>query len=253
MNTYKQNGQVGLIVLLIVVVMLTVGVSVASRSVSELKLSRQEQESTRALDLAESGIEAALNSSMIAGSYETTVNNVKVNYKIDDEHGLTGVTVATGHTVEVALSNPGVNDNFQVSWVAGANACSSAAVEVAIFKNDGSVSRSAFKPPGCGNYQNLADATIDGSSYTTGDIGYSGSDDRFARVKILGGTNGGSTTVNVTGNLPAQVKKVTSTARLDQDGTTRTVVVRKLADSLPSIFDYVLFSGNTLCKGSTCP
>jgi len=55
-----QRGQVGLVVLLVTVVLLTVGVSVASRSVTELQLSRQEQESTRALNLAESGIENLL-------------------------------------------------------------------------------------------------------------------------------------------------------------------------------------------------
>src|SRR4030067_2847347 len=61
LNRGRERGQVGMTVLLIMVVMVTIAVAVASRSVTNLNLTRLEQESTRSLDLAESGIDEILN------------------------------------------------------------------------------------------------------------------------------------------------------------------------------------------------
>lgn len=56
----KNSGQVLLIVVLTVVVALTVGLSIVSRTISSLKFSKQSDESQRAFSAAESGIEQAL-------------------------------------------------------------------------------------------------------------------------------------------------------------------------------------------------
>jgi hypothetical protein len=56
----KQSGQILLIVVLTMVVALTVGLSIASRVVTELKLSKQNEQSQRAFQAAEAGIEQAL-------------------------------------------------------------------------------------------------------------------------------------------------------------------------------------------------
>lgn len=54
------RGQVLLIVVLTMVVALTVGLSIASRTISNLKFSKQNEESQRAFSAAEAGIEQAL-------------------------------------------------------------------------------------------------------------------------------------------------------------------------------------------------
>ncbi len=55
-----QGGQILLIVVLTMIVALTVGLSIAARIVTELKLSKQNEESQRAFQAAESGIQQTL-------------------------------------------------------------------------------------------------------------------------------------------------------------------------------------------------
>lgn len=55
-----QKGQILLIVVLTMIVALTVGLSIAARVVTELKLSKQNEESQRAFQAAESGIQQTL-------------------------------------------------------------------------------------------------------------------------------------------------------------------------------------------------
>lgn len=82
----QQGGQVLLIVVLILIIALTVGLSTASRSISNLRLSEEEISSRKALSAAETGIERALTSkSSIAqgtftnsnATYNATVTEVK--------------------------------------------------------------------------------------------------------------------------------------------------------------------------------
>src|SRR3989344_6964006 len=61
---HSQSGQVGVIILLIMVVLLTLGVSLASRSSQQVYLSTQQAESTRVFNAAEAGIESALSASL---------------------------------------------------------------------------------------------------------------------------------------------------------------------------------------------
>jgi hypothetical protein len=56
----EQAGQILLIVVLTMIVALTVGLSIAARIVTELKLSKQNEESQRAFQAAESGIQQTL-------------------------------------------------------------------------------------------------------------------------------------------------------------------------------------------------
>lgn len=57
-----QRGQMLLIVILTMVVALTVGLSLVSRTITNLKISKQNEESQRALQAAEAGVEKALQS-----------------------------------------------------------------------------------------------------------------------------------------------------------------------------------------------
>lgn len=55
-----EHGQILLVVVLAMIVALTVGLSVASRTITNLKISRQNEESQRAFQAAEAGIEQTL-------------------------------------------------------------------------------------------------------------------------------------------------------------------------------------------------
>lgn len=56
----NEKGQILLIVVITMIVALTVGLSVASRTVTELRISRQNEESQRAFNAAEAGIDRVL-------------------------------------------------------------------------------------------------------------------------------------------------------------------------------------------------
>ena len=56
----SQNGQILLIVVLSMVVALSVSLSIASRTISNLRISKQSEESQRAFQAAEAGLERAV-------------------------------------------------------------------------------------------------------------------------------------------------------------------------------------------------
>lgn len=81
MKKKGQQGQMLLIVILVMVVVLTVGLGVAARSVTNIKISKQNEESQRAFQAAEAGLELAkksikrgFTSSGVAGSPSYTFN-----------------------------------------------------------------------------------------------------------------------------------------------------------------------------------
>jgi len=79
----NQKGQALLIIVLVMVVALTVGLSVASRTITNLRNTREQVSSQKALSAAEAGVEQAIkNSANVAGSftgnttYTTTIGQV---------------------------------------------------------------------------------------------------------------------------------------------------------------------------------
>lgn len=83
-----ESGQMLLVVVLTMIVALTVGLSVVSRTITNLRISKQSEESQRAFQAAEAGIEKTLESGVGSGSpqalgnnaqYKTTVNNPSGN------------------------------------------------------------------------------------------------------------------------------------------------------------------------------
>ncbi len=62
----KQQGQIALIALLVLTIATTVGLSLVARSTTDIALTRNVEESTRAFTAAEAGIEEALRSGMAA-------------------------------------------------------------------------------------------------------------------------------------------------------------------------------------------
>lgn len=73
-----EAGQMLLIVVLAMIVALTVGLSILSRTITNLRISRQNEESQRAFQAAEAGIQQALESGLTGASGEVQfLNNAK--------------------------------------------------------------------------------------------------------------------------------------------------------------------------------
>mgnify|MGYP001609443717 CR=1 FL=1 len=106
------RGQIALVVLLVMVVMLTLGISVTRRGVTDVRIAQQEEDSARAFQAAETGVEEAL-STLIGGSGnfgEDTSYNVNVA-EAGSSGFVFGQPVVAGETVYVNLAGASANLN----------------------------------------------------------------------------------------------------------------------------------------------
>lgn len=120
MNTPRnQSGQILLIVVLSIVVALTVGLSIVSRTISNLQISKQSEESQRAFQAAEAGLERAsqlLYSAETESIPNTTLgNNAAFSVTVEPEKG--NEIILNGHDLvqrsiglDVLMSN--YSDNY---------------------------------------------------------------------------------------------------------------------------------------------
>lgn len=86
MGKLNQAGQILLVVVLTMIVALTVGLSLVSRTITNLKISKQNEESQRAFQAAEAGIEQALQSSSAATNLQFS-NNASFSTSITTPSG----------------------------------------------------------------------------------------------------------------------------------------------------------------------
>ncbi len=149
----SQNGQALLIVVLAMVVALTVGLSVVSRSIVNLRNSQQEINSQKALFAAEAGVEQSIksNTSISGGSfstssttYDTAINTISGasefllngNNKVsqDDAMYIWLAPYPTDSTPLFLNANrwaPG-GGSLDIYWGNSSTACNNAALEIAV-------------------------------------------------------------------------------------------------------------------------
>lgn len=137
----KQDGQALLVVVLVMVVSLTVGLSIASKSITNYKTSTEQAESQKALSAAEAGIEQAIKTqnSITNGHIDL---NTGYNTSVKDSSGqkvsLNGGNLVTrDQGIDVWLSdypnyaNPKTL-NLTINWGLSPSACENPALEVAV-------------------------------------------------------------------------------------------------------------------------
>ena len=266
-NKHRQSGQIVLVALLIGLVVLTMGLGVASRSITDIKLSRQEEESSRAFNVAEAGIEKFLKETDLAGLVDRYTEIVKVGetdiarvVDVEAQEALS-VTLQPNETLTVDLSEIGFVGSLVINWIDTATedpGCngegadnSSASIEVMVYREE--EGNYSVKREG---YNSCSDLNNDNGFDTTADVGGGGfksavtiadldNNDKLVRVRVLYT----KATVSVQGSVPlgAQTYRITSRASAPV-GETRQVVAERTNPGLPAIFDYVLFSGSGLTK-----
>jgi hypothetical protein len=166
-----QKGQALLIVVLVMVVALTVGLSVASRSITNLKTTQDQANSQKALAAAEAGVERVLDNQNLPEIAQTKLGaNSEINYKTEITHAsgtgkflLNGgiqidknvhVNIWPAKTSETDLygsGGGGYNGTITLYWGEnGGDGCSDAALEVTVISgtpiSNLTITRYAYDP-----------------------------------------------------------------------------------------------------------
>ena len=262
-----RSGQAALIVLLVIAVALGFGLSIISQSTTDVRISKQEQESARAFNAAEAGIEEALkNISTVALGVPQELSGldagVESSYVVSGANQLEAV-YQENDTAQISLLNSDPTlTNLLINWVKADSTienpgCTSesqtpASLEITVIK--GAASNYAKR-----NFAyNACNALGNGMTNvnTPGLTGYLRrvnipleSGDALVRIRPIYN----QTSLWIRGNvdLPLQGYAIASTAQVgtvEQAAATKAIEVTRTEPGAPSIFDYVLFSGSNLVK-----
>lgn len=272
-----RSGQAILVVLLVMVVGLTMGLSLATRSVTDLKISGQSEDSAKAFSAAESGIEIAVKGEITLGNCSGNVNIGTGTYNVcvssaggSDSAYLPGnVNIADTFTVWLVGHNssgdldltvtPYTGNSLDVCWQkADKGGTIEPALEITVLYQDGSaykVWRGAYDSDSTRatvknnfNYSSVVQAACADTvqNKVTVSLSSLGTKRIALRLRPFYASASLAVVPLSTYALPTQGLTINSIGTSAQ--TTRKVSVTQSYNSLSSIFDYVLFSGKDILK-----
>lgn len=274
----RNSGQIIVFVLLIMLLGLTVGLSVTSRTIQDLKQSSMTDQSSRAFTAAEAGLENALSRELNAGDANITINPNLSDFSGTVSYDVSGVggasyavdSIVKDDVVTVRLDNY-TGTSVDIWWTAAGTSevssgctegATSAALEMTMYYLNGTSygsTKQTYNPPGCGTL--LSAINNFSNAGTSGDPKYiSNANFSWASVSpalpnpIIKGMlrlrpiyRNASILIKPTGSasLPQQGFVVTSTAQTT-GGVSRSVQIASSSAGLAPIFDYVLYSNNNI-------
>lgn len=258
----KQNqlGQVGLVVLLIMTALLSVGISAVNKSTQDLRITREEIESSETLNAAEAGMEQALEIlddffTGELGSVPTQVvaeandENISVVLDLVEENNL---EMSVGNSTALSLyRDTDEAASWRLHWGLGGG-CNDPDIAVVIYdlvSSPTTARRLAFRPNGCADADrtDFQEALADASAYSSVVDVALDANEGLVRLRVLGG----DTVVwveNFDVSKNPQLYVLRSTAKRVVGDQTRVVEVRRSLPSFPYVFDYSMFSGSNLVK-----
>jgi type II secretory pathway pseudopilin PulG len=272
MREIAQRGQALLVILLVTVVILTISLAVISRSVTDLRTSRQDEDSARTFSVAEAGIEQLLlqggtlapgsfgSDYQVSGSYLLTGNSSTFDFgggRFDQ--GTVQTLWLVGHNA-ADQPDPAAGTysgaSLTVHWgnKGQANDSSAPALEATLFYDQAGfkVARYPFDP-NASRGNNFSLASYDGGIVDypfRGTITLPGGTAYALRLKPLYNSQAIGLKVEavVGATFPAQGNCCESTATRLESGITRKVQQCRFYEAPPAIFDYVLYAGASLVK-----
>lgn len=232
-----RQGQALIAVLLILGVIMTVALSIASRSTTEVSVSTAQEEAARALTAAEAGVEAKLGGVTMEDIGVPVGNNGSTYTVALTDFGAVGTPLvlpqqlASGESVTVNLAGY-AGGNIGVCWGG------TGSLETVYYYGSPvvGVARNYFSPVGtCTGYA--------GYHYQNVSLA-AGSPKLFLKLKLLGnGSTEDQLVIVPAANLPKQGDMITSVGQAGESA--RKVEVNK-QDDKPDIFEEALFSGTSL-------
>jgi hypothetical protein len=254
-----EKGQAVLLVLLVIAIALGFGLSIISQSVSDVRISKQEQEASRAFNAAEAGIEEALKNVTGAGvGGSLTVDGIEVSYDVDSNAYFNN-SLKENESVEVDLSGAEVGLNtLRINWVdsnsqienpgtcVASSGQSPASLLIAVTDNLDQQEKYGVNSCALNSDNGMVDISDVGSStfLRQYDVAVD-SNDVLVRIRPIYN----KASISVVGNvdLPTQAYVINSTAQAPTLES-KAIEVMRTEPATPSIFDYVLFSGTSIVK-----
>lgn len=261
MQNKVYQGQVGLVLLVIMGVVVALVMSVASRSLSDTVLSRQEKESSAAFAVAEAGVESAMNALRNPPGGTITGNLGGIAESVTGEYT---VTPSTNYDLyvregEVAyLDVPAGVTTLTISWtkkadptenIAGCaegSGLAPAAIEVTSISAT-KVVRSYYNPASCNPGSNGFAGSSDGGSVYRSTVNAYSVPAGTTKVRIKPIYTGATILVSGAGSpLGDQLYLIKSKA--SGGDAQKEIEVKRGLDGPPSIFDFAVFSAGTIVK-----
>jgi len=261
LKCWQKSGQATLIILLVVAVTLGFGLSIISQSITDVKISQHEQESSRAFSAAETGIEKALQniSTIPLGEEQSSqIDGIDVNYTVTDRNTLDAV-LSENETAQVALG--GVNNTLTVEWVdstsgtenpgncSGVTASSNqtaASLLVSVIDDSNGIVNYGINACSLNGSNGMEDVSAaGGGNYLRSYDIMVTANDSLVRIRPI--YNQTSLRVSGATDLPTQTYVISSQAQAETQEA-KAVEVTRNEPATPSVFDYVLFSGSSLAK-----
>lgn len=273
MRDNGQCGQVLLISLLVLSVATTIVLSLIGRSTTDVTISNQISESSRAFSAAEAGIEEALKTGAGSGGAQVLTAGITYTVAKADIGGAAGAYVfpkkiSHGRTETLWLANHNANGTLiemPTYTAAGVDVCWSqetttpAMIVSVMYKTAGGqyrVARGAYDPDGTRRVRNnfsSVTASSGGCGAGTGTtykqtITFGGfvpainpASDTLLMLRLQPVYADANLAVNASVALPTQGGKIESTGT-SEAGITRKIVVYQQYRSPPSFFDSVIYS-----------
>ncbi len=260
-----EKGQAVLVVLLVMVVLLTLGLSVVSRSVTDVKISQQSQESARAFWTAQAGLEKAL---LAQGSTAGSIDGVNYTVTKTDLGGSAEFTgqVDAGKSFVYWLVNHNSDGSIGTTFYSGNNLViywgnsgdtDTALIATLIYKDlSGHFQSQKFtydpltRTPATGFTSSSPGGSLSGTDFahTTGQIPIPPSPNQpyFVNIKMLFNSSAQIVGVKTDVAGPVQGSCYESKATVTVSNVVRNLRECRTWSQTPEIFDYLLFSGEDI-------
>lgn len=287
MKTFqKDTGQVVLLLVLVTVVGLTIGLSLISRTITDIRMSSQIEESSRAFSAAEAGVETALKGIEVGGptTGSVTLPGASGSYNIAIMGNSSAVytlpTTSANKTQTVWLAEHAADgsldksyttiypstSSFDICWGSNQYVSNFPPALVATlwyFDRTGSmykIAKAAFDPNNALRVNNFYDVADQAGGYCNGNFQYMvtmSAADPFGvtsanfvlvalRLQAVYADTAFAFAPAVGATLPSQGKIVSSKGQSSTTDIVRKIQVSEGYQTIPELFDYTLFGENIL-------
>jgi len=261
-----QSGQVGLVIILVMVVVSTIGLSVAGRSTQEVTTTRQSQEAAKTFAAAESAIERVLSDSAdtsfsFAGdeynvSFNDLAETTQVDVGIQKQYSFEE-RVKEGVTVEVDVANSLAGNILQIQW-SSSRVCTDnpASLLIQLVNGVGSAATSRYVTVApCNHGDNFDSINPNDSNFwgTEYSLKYNlplQANDTLVRIIPVYADTPLSVAAYGSWTLSPQQFTITSVGKNQAEGgrETKAVQVERSRPFAPGILDFAMVSGTTIVK-----